>query len=136
MKGRNFLNLALELLRGGTETHYRAAAGRAYYALILECRDALLRWGISVAPHGAVHADVRLKLVYASDTDLKNIGYCLERLVRLRNRADYEMAFVREFASKVSAQNAVNEATVFLDLLDQIDHDPPRRTAAIAAIKP
>ena len=30
MRGRDFLVVAQELLRGGTEAHFRSAAGRAY----------------------------------------------------------------------------------------------------------
>ena len=41
MKGREFLTVAQQLLQGGTEGHWRSASGRAYYALLIEGREAL-----------------------------------------------------------------------------------------------
>src|SRR5438876_8088567 len=86
MQGRQYLDLARELVQGGTEVHWRGAAGRAYYALMLECREALFRWGFQVPPHASVHHFVRLRFAMPADPDLKVIGQALERLGRLRNK--------------------------------------------------
>jgi hypothetical protein len=40
---------------------------RGCYAVLLECRDAMVRWGLPPVPRQQVHAQVRLRLVYASD---------------------------------------------------------------------
>src|SRR6266545_846790 len=131
MDGRAFLDIAREVVRGTTEAHRRATIGHAYYALMLECRDALGRWGVSV-PRRDVHAFVRLKLLYAGDPDLKSLGDFLDRLSPWRNAATYQLAASPVYATSARALKAIQYADDGLALLDQIDSDPRRRAAAIA----
>ncbi len=57
MHGREFLELARELLASGTlPRHWRAVIIHAYYALLLECRDAMTRWGLPPLIRQQVHA--------------------------------------------------------------------------------
>ena len=135
MQGRQFLDLAKQLLHGGTEAHWRGAAGRAYYALMLECREALSRWGIPSPPRLNVHTFVRLRFSYPVDADLKFIGTALDELGQLRNKADYDLSPLPHFASASAPGNAVQQATMALQRLDVIHADPVRRAAAIAAIR-
>src|SRR5438876_538829 len=120
MQGRAFLEVAQELVGGPTEAHWRAAAGRAYYALMLEGRDALQRWGFSIPPRQNVHPYVRLRFVYAADADLKAIGDALDRLSQWRNQADYDMGPVRQFTSTATAWRALARARQALDLLESL----------------
>jgi hypothetical protein len=136
MRGRNFLDVAKDDVAGTTEAHWRSAAGHAYYALLLECRDAQERWGLPVPPRQSVHATVRLRFLYATDTDLKAIGQTLDLLSRLRNQATYDLRPSRKFASAADAQRALRDADAALALLNAIDGDPARRAAAIASLPP
>src|SRR4051794_14004439 len=110
MTGRDFLGVTRELAAGATEAHWRTAAVQGYYALMLEVRDTLLRWGFAMPPRQNVHAWVRLTLIYSTDADLKAIGMVLEDLVKLRNPASYDLRPLPVFASDGPAQNAVQEA--------------------------
>ena len=136
MKGRAFLGAARDMAAATTEDRWRTAVGRAYYALMLEGREALRRWGFALPPRHNVHTFVRLRLLFAADPDLKAIGNALDRLVGWRNQADYDLAASPRFASNRTALQAIAIAQDALDLLDRIDGDPARRAVAIAAIRP
>jgi hypothetical protein len=136
MRGRAFLDVARELVRGATEAHWRAAVIHAYYALMLECRDALTGWSITLPPHQNVHAAVRLRFLYAAAGDLNLIGQTLDRWVQRRNRANYNLTALVDFLTDATALQALAEATAALSLLDAIDSDPVRRAAAVAAFPP
>ncbi len=135
MNGRAFLTIAEELIRGSTEAHWRAAAGRAYYALLLEGLAALEVWGILNTAGQSVHAFVRLRFTFAADRDLKTVGYALDELVRLRNEADYRLAMPGSFGNSIESTRAISTAKVNLARLDQVAGDPQRRVAAVADIQ-
>jgi hypothetical protein len=136
MQGRAFLDLARELVKGSAEQHWRGAVIHAYYGLMLECRDALVRWGRPVPPHQNVHHYVRQTLVFASEQDVKDIGYDVEKLAQARNRANYDLTSLPEFASDAAARTWVQRGLNALALLDAIDADPARQAAAIASLPP
>lgn len=134
MRGRAFLDVARELVGGQTEAHWRSALSRAYYALFLECRDALEGWGIKVPPHQPVHSAVRMRFTVPLNADLKAVGYTLDRLGQRRNEADYQTDVPGSFATPAKAQDAITQAETALNLLDALDGDPARVAAAVAAI--
>jgi uncharacterized protein (UPF0332 family) len=128
--------VARDLAAGPTEAHWRAAAGRAYYALFHESLSALGRWGFSAPRRDNAHAFVRLRFTYATDLDVKAIGHVLESLVQMRNQADYHLNTPASFTSPSAAKLAIDDARAAIALLDQIEGDPHRRAAAIASIRP
>lgn len=136
MRGRVFLDVAHTLVSAATEPYWRATVIHAYYALFLECRDALNRWGVAITPHQGAHSAVRLRFAYVSDPSLNKLGFALDRWCRKRNAASYNMGIFRDFTTNRLAQNAVQEITAALSLLDAIEADPIRRAAAIAAFPP
>jgi hypothetical protein len=66
---------------------------------------------------------------------LKDIGRAIERLVRLRNQADYDLSTQTDFLSDKHIEKTIERAETALALLDAINADPARQTAAIAAIR-
>jgi hypothetical protein len=136
MPGRDFLAVARDVVARPAEYYQRAAAVHAYYALFLECRDALTRWGRPPPRRDNVHAGVRLRFTYARDPDLHRIGNLLDELVRRRNQASYDLAASAPFLNPLVAQKAIQDASHGLALLDPIEADPARRAAAIASLPP
>lgn len=135
MDGRDFLDSARRMAQGTTEPDWRTAAGRAYYAIMLEGRDALARWGITPQKRDPIHSFVRLRFAFANHPVLKQIGDALEQLGQLRGEADYRLATPGSFVDAQEALDAILDAADAIGLLDHIESDPARRTAAIAAIK-
>jgi hypothetical protein len=87
-------------------------------------------------PRDKIHAYVRLRFTYSTEVTVKDIGYALDYLIQLRNRAEYDLARITHFASPTKAGQAVQQAADALALLDLIETTPARRSAAIASIQP
>ncbi len=134
MQGRAFLQPARSNVSGGAEPFWREAVVGAYYALFLECRDALARWTNVRHPKQNVHGSVRLAFVFAKHPDLKTIGYALEKLCAFRNEAHYDIQPSPNFSSPKHAQKIIQRSEDALALLDAIEADPNRRQQAIASL--
>jgi hypothetical protein len=135
MRGRAFLVLAREIVLGGKERHWRGAAGRAYYALMLECRETLIRWGFPMPPGDGGHRFARSRFSVPGNADLRFIVDRFDRLAPLRNKADYILTTLLEFSSDARAQDAIQIASDALDRLDAIEADSVRLANAVAAIR-
>src|SRR5947209_8678656 len=107
MHGRAFLIPARSNSRAGAEPYWRDAVVGPYYALFLECRDALVRWGRPMPPKNTVHHSVRSEFLFAGDGDLKSIGSTLGRLGTARNEAHYNLQPSLRFASSAHAQDMI-----------------------------
>jgi hypothetical protein len=134
MNGRAFLIPAGQVLLQPQEVFWRTAAGRAYYALFLEARETLFTWGFLPSRRDNMHSFVRLRMTYAADPDLRQVGIELDLLGQLRNKADYDL-HASEFHSDAEACEAVRRATDALALLDAVLADPARVVAAVADIR-
>ncbi len=135
MGGREFLDVARQLCSGPGEAYWRAAVGRAYYAVFHEALSVLQAWGFVPVPRDPVHSFVRLRFQYTQDLDLQSIGATLEKLGQLRNRADYQLGKPAPFHNDRVARQAVHDAAHAIMLLDQIEADPARRAAALQMIR-
>ncbi|HZY84519.1 MAG TPA: hypothetical protein VFE78_06795 [Gemmataceae bacterium] len=135
MGGREFLQSARHLLADPSEANWRSATGRAYYALLHEGRAVLDRWGFPLPPRESIHAFVRRHFAYPVHPDLGQVDNAFDDLSRWRNQADYHLGTLGLFASAALAHQAVALARSRIDLLDQIDGDPARRAAAVAAVR-
>jgi hypothetical protein len=60
----------------------------------------------------------------------------LEKHLRLRNRASYDLPPHPDFSSDATALRTHREVAAALALLDAIEADPARHTAAIASLPP
>lgn len=136
MRGRAFLRASHHLVTNASEPCWRSAIVQGYYALFLECRDMLTGWGVVLPPRHQPHFWVRQKLQFATDADLKQLGNMLERLLRLRNRASYDLGPSPAFSSEVDARQSIRDVEDSLDLLDAIEADSSRRALAIASLPP
>ena len=135
MRGREFLKSARDLLAVGGEPNWRTALGRAYYALVHEGADALLRWGFPKPPGEQIHRFVRLRFDSTPHFDFRPIGLALDQLGRRRNEADYQLGNPGVFANDVVAVRAIRDATAAIAHLDAIEADSVRLAAALAALR-
>jgi hypothetical protein len=135
MDGRAFLAVARVLAAGGDEPSWRAAVGRAYYALFLECRDTLAAWALRPARGDNVHTFARLRFLYAADPLVKAIGVRLDRWCSKRSKADYDLAPQADFANDQRAREAVQQVEEALVWLDTILADAARVAAITADIR-
>lgn len=133
MDGRRFVELARRLLATPKEENWRDAVSRAYYGLMLECRDVLRSWGFSF-PKGDIHRTVRLRFDSPTSLDLQNVGRPLDQLSQWRSKADYDLSSPL-FSSDAIAIKAVGLAENALLDLDALDGDPSIQAAAVADIQ-
>src|SRR5437773_4837445 len=124
MIGRRFLDVAVDLVRGTTEAHWRSAAGRAYYALLVEARDLIAQWGLSPPPRDKTHHALRHRFFAANDADLAQVSRDLEALGRTRNSADYDTALPGVFANDSRANDVIRIASAAITLLDAVNANP------------
>ena len=117
IRPRDALHLAETLCRGASETEWRCAVGRAYYAAFHQARYLLQVLGFQIPRAELVHAFLWKRLRSCGNSSVGTAGSKLQQLRSLRNRADYEVAF--DF-SKNDAIAAVETSRQILDALETL----------------
>jgi hypothetical protein len=132
--GRDFLDTADRLSKLSAESDWRSAASRSYYAVYLECREALIQWGFSF-PIRASHLEVSRRFAFPKNNDLNQIAALFQNLSSLRNKADYDLGSSGSFATPSQSTNSVAQGRAAIKLLDSLSADAARRAQAIADIR-
>jgi hypothetical protein len=133
--GRAFLDAARHLLSVPTEANWRSAAGCLYLALLNEARVALERWGFPLPVGGVIDTFVLDHVASVPHLDLLRIEDVLLRGDRLRHAGGYELSTPGDFANNSEVQRLLLLVTLTIDLLDQVEADPARRSGLIAALR-
>jgi uncharacterized protein (UPF0332 family) len=132
MDETGFLELADELRMGLREADWRTSISRAYYAAFHKARLLLLRGGFRVPYGGQAHAYIWQRLSNAGHPDIDGAGRRLNRLRRVRNRADYHFDRPLDAAAAISH---VGIATDIIQLFHQLANEPAILTRVVDVIK-
>ena len=135
MDGRTFLGSARLLMRKPTEANRRSAVSRGYFAILNEARAALERWGFSVAAKAGVDSSVITLFEKAVNRDAIRVGDSLIQLERKREAADYFLTGPGAFADESEAKRLLRLVQIGIDVLDELEADPVRRAAVVAALR-
>lgn len=123
MDFRDFLTLAHTLVNGTTESEWRTALSRAYYAAFHVARELLLDLNFRVPHADRAHGFLWLRISNAGHADVHNAGNRLNALRRERNRADYD-AHIR--VNQAMSRTHVQRAEEIIRSLDAASVDPVR----------
>lgn len=107
MDPREFLTLAQQLSRAATESAWRSAIRRAYYAAFHVARQLLEDLRFRVPRADRAHAYLWLRLANCGEAAVQQAGSDLNDLRRHRNAADYDLAHsVRSAAAQIHHRRA------------------------------
>src|SRR5713226_2034092 len=115
MNGRDFLQVAQDLLRLARETDWRSGVSRAYYAAFHCARELLEDLGFAVPRADRAHAYLWLRLSNCGDPVVQVSGRELNDLRGERNRADYNLVST---ISQIEAAGQVRIAERIIQALD------------------
>jgi hypothetical protein len=135
MDGRAFLVSAQHLLTMPHEANWRSAASRLYLALLHEAHTALARWGFLQPGQEDIHTFVLARFNSVPNMDLLRVADGLKRLKTFADDADFALTSAGLFADAVEVSQFLLLAQLIIDLLDQDDNNPIRRTAAITDLR-
>ncbi len=126
----DLLRLAEKLCQGTSESEWRCAVSRAYYAAFHRARDLLQALGFEVPRGELAHAFLWRRLQTCGNPSLGLAGSDLNQLRGQRNRADYDLA---GDVSRRTAMTAVETATAIFRIIEALT--PDDREVAVEIIK-
>ncbi len=121
--GKDFLVVAEELVKGGTEAEWRSAVSRAYYAAFHEARQLMRDLRFQVPKAETAHPYLWHRLMNSADTQVVSAGSDLNALRTDRNRADYENGLT---LTQLNCRLAVQTARKLIQILNNALTEPTR----------
>lgn len=115
MNGRDFLPLAFQLSTENTESAWRTAVSRAYYAAFHVARDLLKGFGFTVPYGDRAHTYLWLRLENCGNPRIEAAGADFNLLRQERNKSDYDLNRV------VLAREAVHAAQLAKRVIQTLD---------------
>lgn len=120
MNGRDFLDVAYDLLGGTREADWRSAVSRAYYAGFHCARDFLSAAGFAVPLADQAHVYLWRRLSNSGHPDVSQAGRSMDEFRRRRNLADYEIDQPFNQATAEDILRSVDEIIRLLDTLPTV----------------
>jgi len=117
MNGRDFLDVAYDLIGGTREADWRSGLSRAYYAGFHCAHDFFTAAGFAVPISDQVHVYLWRRLSNSGHMDLRQAGRLMEDYRRRRNWADYEMARALD---QSTAHDVIRNVDDIIRLLDSV----------------
>jgi uncharacterized protein (UPF0332 family) len=121
MDARTFLTTANRLAQGATEADWRSAVSRAYYAAFHVARQLFTTCHFTVPRADRAHSYLWMGLCNCGDAAVQRAGADLDVLRRLRNHADYDVAYP---LPQATALTQVQNAAQIIQVLDRAAQDP------------
>jgi uncharacterized protein (UPF0332 family) len=133
MNPREFHDLALKLIRGGSPAEVRSAISRAYYAAFHVGAEILEGMGFTINKGPGAHGEVRNRLGNSGDPDVVRVSSLLGTLHSRRIEADYRLNS-EIVENPKNAQGLVNQANDVIQTLIRCC-EGPHRARIIQAIR-
>ena len=116
MDGRNFLDVAFDLVGEFREADWRSGVSRAYYAAYHVANEFMRRCGFIPRHHDDIHGFAWVRLANSKNTLVQQAGNTLRDVRVVRNQADYDLQ--RSF-TQLLATRQVRLAEDVIRALDQ-----------------
>jgi uncharacterized protein (UPF0332 family) len=117
MDGKDFIQVAKDLIKGASEAHWRSSISRSYYAAFHISRRFVLRKGGGVPQTRDAHMMVREYLIGSNDPEVSALGTILGDLHAKRRKADYDLESFRVSSNDATMQ--MLQANTFINDLSK-----------------